>query len=52
MKADDLPTITIQFFAEILVLPTRKRIEYREMKLCWETKLKAVMKRPFKYSTA
>ena len=41
-------TIKRQFFAEILALPPRKKIEYREMKPYWQTRLKAVMNRRFK----
>ena len=47
-----LPTITMtikrQFFAEILALRPRKKIEYREMKPYWDTRLEAVLNKLFK----
>jgi hypothetical protein len=52
MKADNLPTVTMNikrpYFAAILSIPRRKKIEYREMKPYWETRLKPVLNQRFK----
>jgi hypothetical protein len=45
------PTLVVnikrQFFADILAMPRRKHIEYRDMSTYWERRLEKVGKPPF-----
>lgn len=47
-----LPTVTMnikrEYFADILALPRRKDVEYREMKPYWDRRVGALTKGPFK----
>jgi hypothetical protein len=50
--ATSLPTVTMdiarQWFADILAIPRRKHVEYRNMSPFWERRLQSVGNGPFK----